>query len=182
MCGEQRTFDSRVILVALDGVYNTVVVLEWLLEHAGVLKDYQVRLRPHPNVPLEENQCLTPWPANFTISSRPLMDDILESGCVFYRHTSIGLQALAHGKPVVHLAIDCPLPGDPLEDVNTGKWPVRSTEELKAALAAIGRLNEQERTSLKNSCSTLEGYFSPPKEEAMEDFLPGSKDAICLNR
>ena len=177
-------WDPKIILVALDGVYNTVTVLDWLLEQQDFLKDYHVRLRGHPNVPLAEiqKQCLGEFPSNFVMSDRTLQEDILESGCVFYRHTSIGLQALVNGKPVVHLSIDCPLPGDPLEDITLGKWGVHSPQELKEVLNRIGRLTPDERASLKDVRRWLEGYFTPPREETMGDFLPEKRMEVCLNR
>ncbi|GEM_PF-6653531 len=179
-----NNLNSKTILVALDGVYNTVTVLDWLLEQEDMFKDYRIQLRGHPNVPLKEiqGQCFKEFPSNFTISDRSLEEDIQESGCVFYRHTSIGLQALVNGKPVVHLAIDCPLPGDPLEGVSLGKWFVSSPEEMKKALYEIGQLTQEESAAFKNARTALAGYFAPASEEALKDFLADQKEHLCLNR
>ncbi len=177
--------DRQTILMALDGVYNIVTVLDWLLEHHHVFKDYRLRLRAHPNVSFAkiQQQCLGEFPENFIISDRTLQEDISESSCILYRHTSIGLQALSHGRPVVHLSIDCPLPGDPLEDITLGKWIVRDAEELKDTLNTIARLTPAQHASIRNVCRQTEGYFASPCIEAMGDFLPGeSRKEECLNR
>ena len=87
-----------------------------------------------------------------------------------------------NGKPVVHLSIDCPLPGDPLEDISLGKWVVHSPEELKEVLNRIGRLTPEELASLKDARRRLEGYFTSPREENMGDFLPEKRMEVCLSR
>ncbi len=181
--------NSKTILVALDGVYSTVAVLDWLCEQEDVLKDYRVHLRAHPNVPLKslQKQCLGKIPSNFIASQGSLQENMQDCLCVLYRHTSIGLQALAQGKPVIHLNIDCPLPGDPLENVRAGKWVVRSARELKEALEAVSRLTQEDRALLNHEAEgLLKRYLAPPTEESMEDFLgdflPEHKEGTCLTR
>jgi hypothetical protein len=178
-----RGEDSKTILAALDGVYSTAAVLDWLFEHAEIVKDYSVRLRPHPNVPLQEilTQCLHKMPPNFTMSEQNLEEDLRKSFCVFYRHTSIGIQALANGKPAVHLAVDCPLPGDPLEGARLGKWVVHSPEELEKALQEIHRFKKDRDMAQAGSKEFVDGYFASPNDENMGDFLNLPRDQTCLN-
>ncbi len=40
------------ILIALDGVWSTAVVLNWFLENATILNEYDFIIRSHPNIPV----------------------------------------------------------------------------------------------------------------------------------
>jgi len=132
------------ILVALDGVRGSVGVLDWLFENAESLKDYSLKLRAHPNVPIKRllDQCLCDIPDNFSRSDGDLKSDIESSFCVMYRQTSVGIQALMNGVPVIHLDVDAPLPCDPMMDLKAGKWVARTPGELLAALEEIHSLTE----------------------------------------
>lgn len=162
------------ILIALDGMWSSVVMLDWLFEHVGAFQDFKVRIRPHPNVSFDKlkDQCLHSMPECFETSSGDLREDLERSFCVIYRQSSIGIQALTNDIPVVHLAIDLPLPGDPMEELTAGKWVAKTPQELKAALEEIRSLDRQARHDLlKEAKIFVEGYFSNPTEDRLQDFL-----------
>ena len=103
---------------------------------ASIFKDYKIRLRGHPNVPLEKllAQCINALPDNFHLSNNDLKADIENSFCVIYRQSSVGIQALMNGVPAIHLNIDAPLSCDPIMDLEVCKWTVRSPEGFSAVL------------------------------------------------
>lgn len=162
------------VLIALDGVRTTSAVLDWLSDNVRAVEDFTVIIRFHPNVPVEAviSQCLVDLPSGFVLSSGTLEEDLQRSFCVIYRQTSIGIQAMMNDVPAIHLAVDVPLPTDPIEDVFSGKWKAQTAEELKAALREISGLKPGERQKrLAGSRGILEEYFAPSSGGRLADFL-----------
>jgi hypothetical protein len=166
--------DQLDILVALDGVRTSVTVLDWLFENAESLKDYNVKLRAHPNVPIKGllDQCLHDIPGNFSLSDSNLKADIESSFCVIYRQTSVGMQALMSGVPVIHLDIDTPLPCDPMMNLKASKWTVSTPEELLTALREIHSLKEEDTGALTRIAKKYaRDYFRVPDEKNIMGFF-----------
>ncbi|MBA7468767.1 hypothetical protein ES707_04020 [subsurface metagenome] len=166
------------ILVALDGVWSCVTVLDWLMEQAEIFKDYKIRLRGHPNVPVEKllAQCINALPDNFHLSNNDLKADIENSFCVIYRQTSVGMQALMNGVPAIHLNIDAPLSCDPIMDLEISKWTVSSPEEFSAVLQEIYSLEENQRgEAVSIARKYTEEYFTVPDEENIMRFFVDDK-------
>lgn len=169
-----RNLRQAHILVALDGVWGSASVLNWLLEQKDVFKGFKVKLRGHPNIPINKlsDQCLYDLPDNFYITNQTLKEDMENSFCVIYRQTSVGLQALMNGVPVIHLNVDAPLDCDPIKDIEVLKWVVHNPEELRFALEEIQSLKEDHINKYINIAKEYtENYFTPPDESNKVKFL-----------
>lgn len=166
------------ILVALDGVRSCVTVLDWLMEQAEIFKDYTIRLRGHPNVPVDKllAQCINMLPDNFHLSNNDLKTDIENSFCVIYRQSSVGMQALMNGIPAIHLDIDAPLSCDPIMDLKVSKWTVRSPEEISAVLQEIYSIGENQKgETVKKARKYAEEYFAVPDRKNIMRFFIDDK-------
>ena len=162
------------ILVALDGVWSCVTVLDWLMEQSEIFKDYKIKLRGHPNVPVKKllAKCINPLPDNFHLSKNDLKSDIENSFCVIYRQSSVGMQALMNGIPAIHLNIDSPLSCDPIMDLKVSKWTVSSPEEFSAVLQEIYFLEDgQKREAVSIARKYAEEYFTDPDEKNIKRFF-----------
>lgn len=166
------------ILVALDGVWSCVTVLDWLMEQQEIFREYSVTVREHPNVPLSKllKQTIHKLPDNFSFSLNDLATDIKESFCVIYRQTSVGMQAIMNGIPAVHLKIDAPLSCDPIVDLETFKWTVSNSEEMTKALQEIHCLGKDEaRHGAAAAKRYAEHYFSAPVREDIPRLFADTK-------
>jgi len=165
---------NSTILIALDGVWSTAVVLNWFLENAKSLKEYNFIIRSHPNIPVGKliEQCLYNISENFSFSTGDLKSDFENCFCVIYRQTSVGLQALMNGIPAIHLNIDAPLPCDPIENLKAGKLVVSDTDQLLSAIKEIKSLSEESRLQTMNEAKkyALE-YFCEQTDENVNIFL-----------
>ncbi len=161
------------ILVAFDGVRGSEV-LNWLMEEAEALKDYRIKLRAHPNVSIKSllKQCFYDMPDNFCISEEDLKTDLKNSFCVLYRQSSVGIQAILNGVPAIHLAVDSPLSGDPMEELTSFKWAVSSSSDLIAVVEEIKSLSqEQRREQLEYAEKFLKKYFAAPTQNCLKLFI-----------
>lgn len=164
------------ILIALDGTASSSQLLDWLIENSDLLVGFQVILRCHPNVPLDGilTQTIGCLPDHFHASVGTLEDDISHSLCVFYRHSSVGLQAILNGVPAVHLSIDSPLTSDPLRELRQGKWTVFGRSDLKAAIDAVKAFrNGDSETHLEEAGRYARDFFTFPTEERVKQFISG---------
>ena len=169
------------ILVALDGVWSCVTVLDWLMEQAEIFKDYKIILRGHPNVPVKKllTKCINPLPDNFHLSKNDLKSDIENSFCVIYRQSSVGMQALMNGIPAIHLNIDSPLSCDPIMDLKVSKWTVSSPEEFSAALLEINCIEDgQKKEAVSIARKYAEEYFTVPDEKNIMRFFEDDKTLL----
>jgi hypothetical protein len=162
------------VLVALDGVNGCATVLDWFIENADVFKGYNVILRAHPNVTLGRllEQCLNELPDHFHESDEDLKTDIERCFCVIYRQSSVGLQALMNGVPVIHVNIDAPLPCDPIMSLKALKWTVRTPGELINALKEIEVLEQEKvKESMHIAQEYADEYFAPPDNKNSLKFV-----------
>jgi hypothetical protein len=161
------------ILVALDGVWSCVTVLDWLMEQKEVLKKYRIILRGHPNVPVKEllAQCIHELPDNFQFSNNDLKADIENSFCVIYRQSSVGLQALMNGIPVIHLNVDSPLNSDPIVNLSDSKWIVTSGNDFYEAIKEIRTVNSSEKKfAMKKAKEYSKQYFTVSDQATLSYF------------
>lgn len=167
---------SASILIALDGTATSSRLLDWLIENSDLLVGFQVNVRCHPNVPLEGilTQTISRLPGHFHTSVGTLDDEIKHSLCVFYRHSSVGMQAILNGVPAVHLSIDSPLTSDPLHELRQGKWTVSGRSDLKETISAIKAFrNGDSESQLKEAGRYTRDYFTSPTEERVKQFISG---------
>jgi len=167
---------SQQILIALDGQgqLSTSLLVDWLIENSEKFKEFSVCLRFHPNMPAQIvlGQCFYALPAHFRISNANLTEDIRASLCVFYRHSSVGFQSILNGIPAVHLAIDTPLSGDSMQELNDFKWIVYDSDDIEKAVEQIQTLKvEERRAMLRKAEEYVKGFFAAFSEERMNDFL-----------
>lgn len=167
---------SRQILISFDGMglVSVTLLLEWLLECEEIFKNFTVCLRFHPDIDVHDlmGQSIDAFPKYFRISKDTLAKDLKESFCVLYRHSSVGLQALRNGLPAVHLAVNTPISGDPLEEFDAYKWTVHKQEELDFLLQKIASIDSKTRDTLARIAHKFSrDYFSDCSDEAMKKFV-----------
>ena len=131
-------------------------------------------MRGHPNLPVKLllKKTINNLPQNFSISYNTLEYDLCHCFCVLYRHSSIGLQSLINGLPVIHLNIDLPINGDPINNYMNAKFVVNDVNELNLALLKIKTLTHSELDSLKlKSIEYSNTYFTPSNTKSYKMFL-----------
>jgi hypothetical protein len=172
--GVQDHKRSRKILIALDGLASTAILLEWILEQAPLLDGFEVILRFHPNMPASRiiSRITASIPDNFRVSENDISEDISGCLCVFYRHSSVGILAISNGVPAVHLNIDSPLSGDPIEELFAYKWVVNSGAQMAETILAIQESGDgEDEKLLSRAREFINGYFHRPLVTEPELFI-----------
>ncbi len=173
---EQGKIIQKEVLVVLDGLWSAVNLLNWLYEHSSALEGYKVSIRPHPNVSGQRlfSQCSEYREGLFHISQRSLEEDLRYASCVLYRQSSVGVMALMNSIPIIHLGVNIPLAGDPLENLKVGKISVRDEESLRKALFCVPDMHLQLQKNAKEVLAVAQNYFIAPSLETKRIFLESS--------
>jgi hypothetical protein len=175
--GRIQRKNERNILVALEGVKEVHRLAAYVLRELGGNGDYKVRIRTHPVLPWEYLEKrhgfnLARYP-NFHLSPKgPVEADLEWAGVVIYWGSTVGLEALNIGRPVVHYSAGAILDYDPLFESSAFKWRVDENTRLAAVLEEINSLSEEEYISgWVKAKKYLDNYFFPVTEENMAGFM-----------
>jgi len=159
----------------------------YVLKELGGKQKYKVRIRTHPVLLWEYFQRshgfdLTKYP-NFHLSTGgPLKEDLEWADTVIYWGSTIGVEALNIGRPVIHYNIGSIFNYDPLFESSDFKWVVSESVSLAAILEKINSLDDEEFTSgWKKAKIYLNNYFYPITEENLAEFAKNDLK-IALSR
>ncbi len=165
------------ILLALEGLPQVVQMTSYVLKELGNDPKYRLRIRTHPVLPLNDfvhrlavdpRECL-----NVDVSQgTSLQEDLAWADIVIYWGTTVALEAVSIGKPVIHYDTGSLLSFDPLFELNDLKWQVNSRTRLVEVLDEINALPASVyETKRRAAQHYIAAYFHRITPEAMGRFL-----------
>ncbi len=165
----------RRILVILSSSVDEYVKSLLLLNDA--FRDnnhYEVIIRNHPTIPLSGAlNVLGPIEFDFKNSSgKSAAEDLQQCDVVFYSSSSVALEALALGIPVVYLDLGDFMDPDPLFDFSDFKWSVTRAAEVIPVLEEINGVaaSDLQKRRLLAQAYAL-SYVRPADKAGMKEFL-----------
>jgi hypothetical protein len=167
----------KTILVPLTMVRHECLKIIGFLAKAK-LKDtgFAVILRFHPLFGYEVLKKHLPHglPPGFMVNNdKSVVEAIGKADTVVYTWSTVAVEALRLGLPVIHLDILQPLRVDPLFQCPGLRYRVESPQDLAVTLERINGLsNEQFLKERSMSLEYLKGYFLPVDEQHLRNFLP----------
>jgi hypothetical protein len=171
------------VLVALEGVWPVLSLLEYVLDQAPGCPDTLFRIRAHPVLPLSKllkrlGRNLQPS-GNVTVSpGGTVASDVKDCSAVLYWGTTVALEAMMMGKPLIHFDRGDLLSYDPLFELNHFKWTTTRDQDLSAILEQIMNLSSKKRLTLqKEGIEYIRSYFNPVSQSAMNNFIPAYVNA-----
>lgn len=166
------------ILLAVEGLNGAHQLVNYVIRELSGNMKYEVRVRTHPALPLalfkdKLTGSLNSIP-NFSLSQNAsLRDDLEWSDIVIYWGSTVSLEALVMGKPIIRYDMDCGLSYDPLFQCGHLKWTVHDDTPLTETIEDILTLDddcfEQE---LEKAKQYIKDYFFPVTSANLELFLP----------
>lgn len=168
---------NRKILVALEGVYECYQLVDFVFNALSNSKDFQVIIRTHPARPFDrirKDLCFDiDLHKNFSVSNqRSLKDDLEEVDILIYWGSTVSLEALMMGIPVIHVSLDDIVKVDPLFDCSHLKWTVENKENLLDAISTIYKLSGQDYLLQYNEAkSYVERYLKKVTDNRLSEFI-----------
>lgn len=156
-------------------VEDTIKVLRFLFKSGLGNCSEKVYLRPHPATPIES--CIKklefPLPNNFIISREvSILSEIERCSIALHTWTTVCLEVLKMGRPVVYLDVNYPLELDPLFECNNLKDICSRPEDLIGKIEKTRNIdNEEFDLGIKKTQDYLKEYFYPVERENLLVFL-----------
>lgn len=171
---------QKILLIALEGVPQAVEMLEYVLRQQEKLVSggWKIIVRLHPALLLRPDDLLklngSEAIKNKSIivsNGMSLKQDLDRSGVVMYWGSSVALEAMKLGLPIVHFDRGDLLSYDPVFTCSSLKWTVDKNTDLLGTLEEIGALSMDQLTEQRKLAQAfLEGYFSPVTPERLNLF------------
>ena len=168
---DQITNVLVVLATSLDEYVNTLVFLEKAISG---LNGYDVRIRPHPTIPLESALKVAPLSHTefYSPSTGSLMEALQWAEVVIYASSTVGMEAVSLGIPAIYLDLGNFLDTDPMFGWNEFKWSVREPAELIDAIRKIEAVPSHIFSELQlKSREYVSTYLSPVTGDSVRTFL-----------
>lgn len=168
---------NRKILVALEGVYECYKLVNFVFNALSNAKDFRVIIRTHPARPFDrirKDLCFDiDLHKNFSVSNqKSLKEDLEDVDILIYWGSTVSMEALMMGIPVIHVSLDDIVKVDPLFDCSHLKWTVENIEDLLDAISQIYNLPEHDYLFQYNKAkSHVERYFKKVTDDRLSEFI-----------
>lgn len=166
----------KTILVTLP--YSRSLTEEMLLAVFSNFKDpvdrqTKLAIKFHPEVPLTSLKIKLPtWPVHFQKVDKPLSEFSKEVDLVIYSSSTIGLEGLLGGIPVVQYRSEHSIE---LEPLGTTEEKIRSCSESSMRQVVLSALDGSDNYPNQGGAPSLNNFFSPVDEDVWKGVI-GSKE------
>jgi hypothetical protein len=166
---------TRVLLALSSSKFELVTAVEFMRSVKSILSHLAIGVRPHPEFPLSllPEHCRT-WVAEHAMdfSGSALADNIAWCTATAYVSSTVALETLMRGKPVINLDLGEIVAPDPALDPPPLWRRVSTPQGFLTALDSLRTASPQEKRSAQNATMQyVQSYFRPPTAEAIRVFL-----------
>lgn len=163
------------IFLALEGLEGAHKLLNYAMENLMGKANYKVRFRTHPEMPLHNFRHKLAYSLqhapNFRQTENTLLkDDLAWADVVVYWGSTVSLEAILTGRPLVRYNMDTVLNYDPLFECDHLKWTVNDNTSLIHTFEQIYSLDD----------ATFDGEWFAAKEYISQYFFPITRERLQL--
>ena len=166
-----------VLLVAFGGSEEEIPLLNYALGQASLNRSVIFRMRTHPTFSWDRLLSLSSWkkllPENVGNSTySEVLDDLKDCDAILYWGTTVAMEALMSGKPIIQFDRGDLLNYDPLFEFTDFKWQVQRKDPLQKIIEKIQALPETLYCEhQQQGRKYMEQYFFPVTDGNMSKFL-----------
>jgi hypothetical protein len=166
-----------VLLVAFGGSGEEIPLLNYALGQASLNKDVIFRMRTHPTFSWDKLLLLKKsditLPENVITSTySEVLEDLESCDAVLYWGTTVALESLMVGKPIIHFDREDLLNYDPLFEFTDFKWQVQQNDSLQTIIQDIQAMPETlYHKNQQQGRKYIKEYFYPVTKENLENFF-----------
>lgn len=164
----------RILLALSSSIGELVSSVEFMRHVKTRLPDAEIGVRPHINFPLASlPHELLEWVRAHArdFSGSALQENIAWADVTAYVSSTVALESLMLGRPVICLTIDSGNP-DPLLGNPRFRWSAANADEFVAALNALAGLDSTQLDDEREAAlDYVRSYLSPKSPQAIAQFL-----------
>lgn len=144
------------------------------IAHSGI----KVVVRCHPAAPFESfsKELDFIMPDNFLVSNeKTVKDELSDTDMVLYTWTTVAVEALKMGVPIIYIDVLKPMFVDPLFECSSLKRSVSKPNKLLSTIESIYKMDDEEFYSEQKAAQEyLEDYFKPVTDDILKSaFVQG---------
>lgn len=170
----------RVLLALSSSIGELVSAVEFMRQVKSRLPGMEIGVRPHLNFPLQKLPADSlAWVRKQAIdlSGTRLRDNLEWADMTAYVSSTVALESLMLGRPVLHLDIDPGNP-DPLLGNPRFRWAVRDPDGFLAAVASLSGLDSESLIRERDAAlAYVSDYLAPRSPEALSGFVAAESTA-----
>jgi hypothetical protein len=176
---KQESPKGEKILIGLEGVMESVKVLDICLDAASLFPEKNFIIRCHPALGIDvlskhlKSPKLLEVLNNIEVSiNKSLEEDLNAASCLIYWGSTIGVEALFKGLPVIHVDLGAELSYDPLFFWDDLAYTAKSSSALIEAIKNIQNMKENDyKMSMAKVDELRNMYFSMVTPNSIDKFL-----------
>lgn len=172
---QRKCIEKRgAILLCLEGVPPVVEVIDYCLRELKLSEKFMLKIRFHPEFGVADldsrrKKDLSEAPRIEVSIGSTLADDLKEADICMYWGSTVALEALAHGIPLIHFDTGYPINYDPLFRCPALKWVVKPEDSLEHVIESIYKLTtSQYRDESVLGINYVSQYFRPVVEGSLD--------------
>ncbi|MCZ4282338.1 hypothetical protein O4H49_16245 [Kiloniella laminariae] len=174
---KHRQQPIKKILVALEGLIEVADLVTYLFKEAPKNPTVNFIIRSHPVLPLKQIlthlQFSNQIPDNIMISNYiSVEEDLQNCDAVLYWGTTVSLESILYGKPIIHFSKGGIFNYDPLVELKNFKLCTDSHKPLKESITTLDswsqKIFEREKSAAQKY---VYDYFHPVNTETMSLFM-----------
>lgn len=130
-------------------------------------------IKPHPDIPIENIETCQKLPKNFEIITDKSIEELLmEIDLLIYCGTTVCMEALMMGIPLIYIDINKFYDCDPLFECNHLKWTVKHEKDLIETINKIYDMDDKNfKKQQKQAKEYMKDYFSPVNNKGLREFI-----------
>lgn len=165
---------SHVLVILATNIEEYIKVILFLNKAFEEQTSYKIWIRPHPVFPLSEAIAITGRPQfPFYQANKETIEECFHwADVVLYVHSTVGVESLAWGIPLIYLNINNVINPDPLFNFDDFKWQADKPDDLPRIFEEINELPEDVFYEKQNKgIQYTKKYLFPVNDNALEKFL-----------
>ena len=165
---------NNILVVVTSSLDEYVKTLRFLNKSFCNHNLFEIRISPHPIFSIEKAiKLASPLNFNFKVEKDVSIKESLKwADVLLYTSSTVSLEALSLGIPVIYLELGELLKPDPLFGYDGLKWAVSDPDNLLATIDFIDNLPNGEFRILQDKAKEYtRRYFYPVTEENLEQFI-----------
>ena len=164
---KSNTAIKNLLVILATGEEEYALTFQFLSEALEGNERFQVRLRPHPNLPMLE----VPDLPGVSISTGPLPDELQWADAVLYASSTVSMEAIALGIPAIFLDLETFLSTDPMYGWNGFKWELSEPSQLAETIDEIQSIPQDRFQKLQQrGLDYVYSYLKPVTPANMRPF------------
>lgn len=164
----------RVLLALSSSSVELIRSVEFFRRLSGMVNGFELGIRPHPEFPLSRlPSALFAWVRQNAkdLSGTDLLDNIAWCDVTAYVSSTVALEALMAGKPVINFSVEDVINPDPILGNVPFGWRAKGVDEFAEALSRLSSMTDSEHKSRVHDAQAYLGtYLSPVSPRCIRKF------------